>query len=242
MVEEDQPIADMMTDKATVEMAAPVSGRDHRDWRARWAIRSRSARRWCAVRDRGRKVKPPRRRPHRRWVTAPRRRPRRRPWMRRWSSRHGRRRSPLACRRDRGRVLRLRNPCLDFAQHPWGRAPVLERGGEKTGRCSRHRRCGSGPRILVSICPSHAAWQWRARSSHSRSGRVPALFRAAAKARQPVRAPIASYRGHASTRSRSSGLRRRIAENMAESKRRIPHFAYVEETRRHRAGGVCARR
>src|SRR5690349_17068750 len=27
MVEEDQPVADMMTDKATVEMAAPVSGR-----------------------------------------------------------------------------------------------------------------------------------------------------------------------------------------------------------------------
>ena len=27
MVEEDQPVADMMTDKATVEMAAPVTGR-----------------------------------------------------------------------------------------------------------------------------------------------------------------------------------------------------------------------
>lgn len=27
MVEEDQPVADMMTDKATVEMAAPVSGK-----------------------------------------------------------------------------------------------------------------------------------------------------------------------------------------------------------------------
>src|ERR1700761_2747650 len=26
MVEEDQPVADMMTDKATVEMSAPVSG------------------------------------------------------------------------------------------------------------------------------------------------------------------------------------------------------------------------
>ena len=29
---------------------------------------------------------------------------------------------------------------------------------------------------------------------------------------------------------RVTGLRRRIAENMAEAKRRIPHFAYVEET------------
>jgi 2-oxoisovalerate dehydrogenase E2 component (dihydrolipoyl transacylase) len=39
-VEEDQNIADMMTDKATVEMESPSN------WRARSAIRSRSARRW----------------------------------------------------------------------------------------------------------------------------------------------------------------------------------------------------
>jgi 2-oxoisovalerate dehydrogenase E2 component (dihydrolipoyl transacylase) len=42
-VEEDQNIADMMTDKATVEMESPVSGSN---WRARSAIRSRSAPRW----------------------------------------------------------------------------------------------------------------------------------------------------------------------------------------------------
>ena len=33
------------------------------------------------------------------------------------------------------------------------------------------------------------------------------------------------------------GLRRKIAENMQEAKRRIPHFTLVEEYRRHRARG-----
>ena len=36
-VEEDQPLADMMTDKATVEMESPVAG-VVREWRARSAI------------------------------------------------------------------------------------------------------------------------------------------------------------------------------------------------------------
>ena len=37
------------------------------------------------------------------------------------------------------------------------------------------------------------------------------------------------------------GLRRKIALKMQESKRRIPHFSYVEEMRRHRARGAARR-
>ena len=42
---EDQQIADMMTDKATVEMKSPVAGKVF-SWPARSATRSRSARCW----------------------------------------------------------------------------------------------------------------------------------------------------------------------------------------------------
>ncbi len=45
-VEEDGRLADMMTDKATVEMESPVCGRSWSSWRAKSATRSRSARRW----------------------------------------------------------------------------------------------------------------------------------------------------------------------------------------------------
>ena len=42
-VAEDQQLADMMTDKATVEMESPVAGKVS-SWPAKWATRSRSAR------------------------------------------------------------------------------------------------------------------------------------------------------------------------------------------------------
>ena len=50
-----------------------------------------------------------------------------------------------------------------------------------------------------------------------------------------------SARGSAAPRQDETikvvGLRRKIAENMQEAKRRIPHFTLVEEYRRHRARG-----
>ena len=53
MVEEDQNLVDVMTDKATVEMTAPVSGQGHRPaWRGRRRWR-RSARRWSSSRSKG---------------------------------------------------------------------------------------------------------------------------------------------------------------------------------------------
>ena len=45
----------------------------------------------------------------------------------------------------------------------------------------------------------------------------------------PTKAPGAAAEYRLSRRSRSSGLRRRIAQNMAESSRRVAHFSYVEE-------------
>ncbi len=50
-VEEDQNLVDVMTDKATVEMTAPVSGKvTGRPWRGRATWR-RSARRWSNSRS-----------------------------------------------------------------------------------------------------------------------------------------------------------------------------------------------
>ncbi len=45
-VEEDQQVADMMTDKATVEMESPVCRRGGRAGRRSRRSRCRSARRW----------------------------------------------------------------------------------------------------------------------------------------------------------------------------------------------------
>ena len=50
-----------------------------------------------------------------------------------------------------------------------------------------------------------------------------------------ARRPRRRRRGARTRTVKVVGLRRRIAENMQEAKRRIPHFTYVEEVRRHRA-------
>ena len=69
---------------------------------------------------------------------------------------------------------------------------------------------GTGGRITRADVEQHAA----------RGGSRPAAH---------VRAPAAAAGSDATEQIRIVGLRRRIAQKMQESKRRIPHFTYVEE-------------
>ena len=87
---------------------------------------------------------------------------------------------------------------------------------------SPRRPCACGPARPASICarcqaPARpAASPMRISTPSSHTGRVPAPPPACSAAPQ-------------SRTSRSSGLRRRIAEKMALAKSRIPHITYVEE-------------
>lgn len=82
------------------------------------------------------------------------------------------------------------------------------------------RVAGSGPagRIMQADLEAHAARL----PPTSTTAPVPPVARAPAT-------PLAPASARADEQIRITGLRRRIAQKMQESKRRIPHFSYVEE-------------
>ena len=204
MVAEDQPLADVMTDKATVEIPAPVVGRVvalggevgqvmavggelirlEVDGEGNLAGRGRAA-----ARPLPRPRLPPRR-----------------------SARRG-----VQARRGRGDRARGRR--AGTVKPRASAAAVARQPGEKPLASP----AASAPGTWVSSC---AARQRPGRPHPARgSGRLSARTGRAGQARGGV--------AYAERNDEENvpviGLRRKIAQKMAESKRRIPHFSYVEE-------------
>ena len=194
MVEEDQPIADMMTDKATVEMAAPVSGRivelagnvgDQIPIGSTLAVFETEG---------GEATAEPAPAP----ATAP-------------------KADPVPAKAEPA-PAKVEAP-VAAAPAP---APVASHGSAKKVLASpavRQRAKDLG----VELADVHPASGDRVKHSD-----LDAFLKYRGGPASHARAVVAA--GHDEIDEiKVAGLRRRIAENMAESKRRIPHFAYVEE-------------
>ncbi|HET8613360.1 MAG TPA: dihydrolipoamide acetyltransferase family protein [Sphingomonas sp.] len=215
MVEEDQPLADMMTDKATVEMAAPVSGKLVEiagQVGDQIAIGSTLA----VFETEATEAEVP--------ETA----------------------SPLADGPEAKEATPLKDSAVEPAparQATVRPEPVEGRaqGESASARASTALSTNGGgvaKKVLASpavrqrakdlgvdLAQVHPASGDRVKHSdldaflkYQGGGPAPTLSRAPAAAGEDEIDEI-----------KVTGLRRRIAENMAESKRRIPHFAYVEE-------------
>lgn len=188
MVEEDQPIADMMTDKATVEMAAPVSGRivelagnvgDQIPIGSTLAVFETEG---------GEAEAEP--------ASAPAAMPKADP-------------VPAKAEPAPAKVEAL----VVAAAAPVAARKVL------ASPAVRQRAKDLG----VNLADVHPASGDRVKHSD-----LDAFLKYRGGPAAPERALVAA--GHDEIDEiKVTGLRRRIAENMAEAKRRIPHFAYVEE-------------
>ena len=216
MVEEDQPVADMMTDKATVEMAAPVTGRVteiagavgdqiaigstlvvfETDDEAGAAEATASA---LGDGPEAADATPPADA-----AVTP---------------------VPRAVEPEETRSSRAQS--RDVPQEPAstvGASTSLGTNGVRKALASpavRQRAKDLGV-DLAAIKP--------AAGDRIRHADLDAFlkYQGGATASAPTRAPMASG-DDGIEEIKVVGLRRRIAENMAEAKRRIPHFAYVEE-------------
>lgn len=194
MVEEDQPIADMMTDKATVEMAAPVSGRivelagnvgDQIPIGSTLAVFETEG---------GEAAAEP--------APAP-------------AAAAAPKSDPVPAKAEPA-PAKVEAPVAVVA------APAAAHGSAKKVLASpavRQRAKDLGVE-LADVLPASGD-----RVKHSD---LDAFLKYRGGPTPQARAVVAA--GHDEIEEiKVTGLRRRIAENMAESKRRIPHFAYVEE-------------
>jgi 2-oxoisovalerate dehydrogenase E2 component (dihydrolipoyl transacylase) len=214
MVEEDQPIADMMTDKATVEMASPVSGRivelagavgDQIAIGSTLALFETEA-------DAPTEPNVP--------MTE----------------------SPMADGPEAADATPIADAAVTPAPSPEppiapgaaGRAPA-PRGAGETGTAGA-RKVLASPAVRqrakdlgVDLADVHSGSGDRVRHADLDAF---LKYRGQRGTPAPAAAPhtaSADVSDEEVEEVRVVGLRRRIADNMAESKRRIPHFAYVEE-------------
>ena len=201
-IEEDAPLADMMTDKATVEMSAPVSGVVVEIAGAvgdQIAIGSALA--VFETEDEAAAPAPvavaP---PEAAAVAAPERAMQPEP-------------APAAS-----------PPSPPAQQHGASRvqaSPAVRARAKDLGIDLRDVKSAQDERVRHADLDAHLRYATAA---------TPAPMAAAAPvAAAPVSAPAMSADAGGIEEVRVMGMRRRIAENMAESKRNIPHFAYVEE-------------
>ncbi len=223
MVEEDQPLADLMTDKATVEMSAPVSGKVLELAGAvgdNIAIGST-----LALFETGEGEAAPTAP-----VTA----------------------SPVADGPEAPDATPPADTAVAPASPPAGREAPAPGGGEappSPDEAARHRveqapavspdalsTPGRGDKVLASPAVRQRAKDLGVdlAAVSPASGRVRHADLDAYLRYQGTDTGVAPPRPPASSEDgideiKVTGLRRRIAENMAEAKRRIPHFAYVEE-------------
>ena len=229
-VAEDQQLADMMTDKATVEMESPVAGKVlevagevgdmipigsvlvviETEGEARRAERRRGA-------DR-RRPGEERRRRSRRWCRPPTSTPRRTTAGERRRERGAGRAGPAEGRR--GALRAAGGEPATIAPGDSRPQPAARAAGKRRRRSSPRRRCAPRARDLgIDLAPGED---------------MPATASAT-----PISTPICSTVAAASRAAPAPqrqdesvkvvGLRRKIAENMQEAKRRIPHFTLVEE-------------
>jgi len=205
MVHEDQPFVDMMTDKATVEMSAPVSGRIVEMAGAvgdQIAIGSTLA----VFETEGEDEAP---------VTTPKADP-----------------VPAKAAEASPAAPPPATPAPLVPGEVEGRAASTAPAGHTNG--SARGKVLASPAVRqrakelgVDLADVHPAAGDRVKHSdldaflkYQGAGSSPSAA--------PRAAPVAAGRDEIDE-IKVTGLRRRIAENMAESKRRIPHFAYVEE-------------
>jgi 2-oxoisovalerate dehydrogenase E2 component (dihydrolipoyl transacylase) len=219
-VEEDQPVADMMTDKATVEMAAPVSGRVVEVAGAvgdQIAIGSTLV----VFETEGEEAVAP--------AAIPVAEAQPSPLLEREGSGVGSSQGTAAPAPS--------EPTPSPASGRSGSQPDLNRAGRDlpdalSGRGEEKKVLASpavrqrAKELGVDLTQVHTAAGDRVKHSDLdaflkyQGGAAPALSR-------PAAGVVAG--ADEIEEIKVAGLRRRIAENMAESKRRIPHFAYVDE-------------
>lgn len=188
MVEEDQPVADMMTDKATVEMAAPVSGRVIEVAGAvgdQIAIGSTLV----VFETEGDEETAPEPAPAAKMeLAAP-------------------KPDPVPAKAEAPTPAKPQ----PSAEKKVLASPAVRQRAKEMGVDLGDVHPAAGDRVKHSDLDAFLKYQ---------GGRSPAS--------SPARASITAGADEIDE-IKVTGLRRRIAENMAESKRRIPHFAYVEE-------------
>ena len=194
VIEEDAPLADLMTDKATVEMSTPVGGRVvalHGEVGAMAAIGSILAEFDVESDDAGEPEQP-----------------------------------PVA------EVCTLESAQPQGAPEPAASAPdtVLPVPDEAAVPAIEPVATPERTRVLASPAVRRRAadlgvdlGQVRCEGDRVRHGDLDAYLRYAG-------GPAKAAPGDRITEVKVTGLRRRIADNMAAAKRAIPHFAYVEET------------
>jgi len=209
MVEEDQPVADMMTDKATVEMAAPVSGKVIEVAGAvgdQIAIGSTLV----VFETEGEETAAP--------APAAKDEPVAQP-------------SPVPAKQDTVRPEPVEGRAASEAPAARASTSLSTNGGE-----SSH----GGKKVLASPAVRQRARELGVDLADVHPGAGDRVkhsdldaflkYQGGAAAPSASRPAVAIAAGEDEIEEiKVAGLRRRIAENMAEAKRRIPHFAYVDE-------------
>jgi 2-oxoisovalerate dehydrogenase E2 component (dihydrolipoyl transacylase) len=201
MVEEDQPVADMMTDKATVEMAAPVSGKVIE---VAGAVGDQIAIGSTLVvfeTEGGEEAAPA-------------------PAAKEEAGAHP---APLPEREGPG-VGSSQETTTPAPSEPTPSPSLSGRGESKKVLASpavRQRAKEMG----VDLGEVHPAAGDRVKHSDLDAF---LKYQGGGASPSPMRATVAAGADEVEE-IKVAGLRRRIAENMVEAKRRIPHFAYVEE-------------
>jgi 2-oxoisovalerate dehydrogenase E2 component (dihydrolipoyl transacylase) len=208
MVEEDQPVADMMTDKATVEMAAPVSGRVIEVAGAvgdQIAIGSTLV----VFETEEEEAGEPRHDPI--------------PAATAVAPLPGREESGVGGSMRGGSDRETKQPDRELPPIP--QPPPFQGGGAKKVLASPAVR-QRAKELGVDLGDVHTAAGDRVK--HSDLDAFLKYQGGGSSVPSPTRASVSAGADEIDE-IKVTGLRRRIAENMAESKRRIPHFAYVEE-------------
>ena len=202
MVEEDQPVADMMTDKATVEMAAPVSGKVVELAGAvgdQIAIGSTL----IVFETEGGEAAAPVAVPAAEKQASP------------LPEREGPGEGSVPATAAPAPSEPTPNPSLSgrgVTARKVLASPAVRQRARELGVDLADVHPSAGDRVKHSDLDAYLKYQG--------GGSSPSVT--------PRYAPVAA--GHDDVEEiKVTGLRRRIAENMAEAKRRIPHFAYVEE-------------
>ena len=207
-VEEDQPLADLMTDKATVEMSAPVSGRlVELAGQVGDTVAIGST---LALFETAEEAAPPVDAAPAVPATA----------------------SALADGPEAPDAVPPADTAVEPVSGP-APAPVSVAPAAAAARSEHERKVLASPAVrqrarelgidLAQVCPPSGRVRHADLDAFIRFQPGPAV--PAATASRPAAAGSDEVE-----EIRVTGLRRRIAENMAEAKRRIPHFAYVEET------------
>ncbi|ALT79753.1 dihydrolipoamide acetyltransferase family protein [Paucibacter sp. KCTC 42545] len=114
---------------------------------------------------------------------------------------------------------------LSLAEKPIASPSLRRRAWELGVDLTQVRGNGSGGRIMQADLDAYIA----SHGSQLRTAAPAVAVATAPAAASSLRLPRSSSRGDGVEAIRIVGLRRKIAEKMQDAKRRIPHFSYVEE-------------